>query len=104
MSSFKYDWHRRLLEARLSDTTKLVALALWDDANADGTNAYPGIARIARRLGRTERCVEICLERLREAGWIERTALAVPRRRLADVYRLQVPIHPNPGSPEASFA
>jgi DNA-binding MarR family transcriptional regulator len=90
---YKFDWHRRLIEAdALTATTKLVALALWDDANADGTNAHSGNRRIATRLGITERAVQGCLERLREAGWVERTARPRSRRRgMADVYRLTVP-------------
>lgn len=102
MSGFKFDWHRRLLEAEgLTHATKLVAVALWDDANADGTNAHSGNRRIASRLGITERAVQACLERLRNAGWIERTSRPGNRRqRLADVYRLTVPDHRNGGSPE----
>lgn len=95
-TGYKYHWHRRLIEARgLSATTKLVAFALWDDASADGTNAHSGNRRIATRLGITERAVQSCLERLRDAGWIERTARPGNRRkRLADVYRLTIPRSP----------
>lgn len=106
---FKFEWHKRLIEADgLTAVTKLVALALWDETRADGTRAFPGNRRLSARLDITERAAQACLERLREAGWIERTDRpGNRRRRLADVYRLTIPPtlslptdHRNEGSPE----
>lgn len=55
----------------LSDSDKLVMLALADAANDEG-QCWPSIASIARKCSRDARTIERVLKRLREAGHIER--------------------------------
>lgn len=47
---------------------RLVLLAIADEADDDGTNAYPGIDRIAHKARVNKRTTMRCIERLEEAG------------------------------------
>ena len=67
-------------------TMKLVLVALANRARADGTNAHPGIRKLARAAQCHSSTVVRALARLRADGWI-----TVERKSdggLADVYRL----------------
>lgn len=60
---------------RLSEATgndRLVLLAIADEANDDGCNAYPGIPLIAAKVRLPERTVRRCLDRLDELGELHR--------------------------------
>jgi DNA-binding transcriptional ArsR family regulator len=85
-----FDWKRIIKRAELPRTTKLIASFLGDFANADGSNAHPGVLLLAEMAGVTDRTVKTHLKVLREAGLIEKTKHS---RMLgqADVYRLTVP-------------
>ncbi|WP_194925808.1 helix-turn-helix domain-containing protein [Catenulispora pinisilvae] len=85
-----FDWRRIIKRAELPRTTKLIAEFLSDFADADGSNAHPGVKLLASMAGVTERTVVTHLKRLREAGLIEKTKHS---RMLesADVYQLTVP-------------
>lgn len=50
---------------------RLVLLAIADEADDDGTNAYPGIERIAHKARVNKRTTMRCLERLEADGLLE---------------------------------
>lgn len=56
-------------ESRGND--RLVLHAIADEANDDGTNAFPGIKRIAHKVRLPERTVMRCLDRLETAAELE---------------------------------
>ena len=100
--SMRFVWRRLVVrDADLTDATRRVLLDLESYANADGTNARPGIKRIAEDLrtpdGKlkhiSERTVRTALATGVDRGFIDLTAKA-PRGRgnkRADVYRLTFP-------------
>lgn len=93
MKGFKFAWHKALLnDAQLEPLTKLVAVAVWDDANEDGTHAWPGARRLAARTGLSDASVRKHLALARNAGWLERVKVRPPGTRLADEYRLTAPL------------
>ncbi len=62
--------------SRLARTTKYVALLLATYASPDGSNIYPGVARLAIQSGYAYKTVQVELQRLRAVGLIQ----AMPRR------------------------
>lgn len=99
--SMRFVWRRLVVrDADLTDATRRVLLDLESYANADGTNARPGIKRIAEGLrtpdGKhvSERTVRRALEKGVTRGFIDISAKA-PRGRgnkRADEYRLTFPV------------
>lgn len=89
------DWRDYVLGAKaLTLAQRVVLLALETFADyRDGTNARPGIERLTRKCGLTDRAVETALKRGRELGLIQRTANGFKGH--AAVYRLV----PAPDSP-----
>jgi hypothetical protein len=51
-------------------TDRLVLLAIADSAEDDGTNAWPGVEKIAAKAGVTRRGAQQAIARLRDAGLI----------------------------------
>lgn len=90
----RFEWERaiRALPIR-PPVRKLVALMVGTYASADGTNAHPGEDRLAEECGITPRAVRGHLAALRDLGLIVRTFEGAKggRRKLADVYALEVP-------------
>lgn len=73
----------------LTPAQKLVLLALETFADYPaGTNARPGVAKLAAMCGLKQRAVEYALARGRECGLIEQTSRANPKGHLAAVHRL----------------
>jgi hypothetical protein len=67
----------------------LIASFLSDFANADGSNAHPGVLLLAEMTGVTDRTVKTHLKVLRETGLIGKTKHArMPGQ--ADMYRLTI--------------
>lgn len=66
MSNRVLDWVFQ--ESPATGNDRLVLIAIADEANDDGRNAYPGIDRIATKSRVPKRTVLRCLERLEEAG------------------------------------
>lgn len=58
------------LTGKMSPEHRLVLVVLADHASSDGTGAYPSKARIAHRLGTSERSVQRALARLEALGLI----------------------------------
>lgn len=98
--SIRFAW-RRLVnrDGALTHACRRVLLELESYADADGTNAHPGLARIARHLttpaGRpiSEKTVQRALETGCTAGYIRRTRRGHKglHRNAADVYELTFP-------------
>ncbi len=84
------EWRRRLFGCpELTPAQRLVLLALEGFADwPEGTNARPGVVRLAELCRLEERAVKRALGRGRELGLIEQTARANPRRGWAATHRL----------------
>lgn len=92
--SQRFDWHRKLLDSKLPPGAKLVGVAMWDHVNSNqGGKAYPGVDRLADRLGMSARTVKRHLTLLRNTGWLVRTWCHDGKRGGNDEYVLAVPIH-----------
>lgn|GEM_PF-6483593 len=100
--SMRYAWRRMIVrDPDLSDATRRVLLELESYADPDGTNAHPGVQRLAENLrtpsGKhghiSDRTVRTALATGVERGFIECTAPAPRGRgnRRASVYRLVFP-------------
>ena len=63
----------RVFYTDLPTHLRFCLLALADHANDDGQSIFVGQARLARKLGVSDRSVRSQLAELRELGWIERT-------------------------------
>lgn len=94
MSVSRFEWERVVRRLTLKSSTKLVALTLATYADRDGTNAHPGVDRLACDCSLNPDVVRRHLKILREQiGLLERTVEGSKqgRRRLADSYDLAVP-------------
>ena len=75
--------------ADLTGDQKVVTLALAEFADfTNGTNARPGVDRLAEMCGLKERAVRGALGRATELRLIEKTGSANGKRGIANVYRL----------------
>lgn len=84
------DWRCAVFgDAELTPAHKLVLLALETFADyGDGTDARPGVARLAEMCGLKTRVVEAALQLGVKRKFIAQTDRANPKRRLAACYRL----------------
>lgn len=91
--SHKFDWHRAIARSGLPQITKLIAYALWDFSDQNGTNAHPGNPLLAEITGFSVVTVKRHMGALRAAQWITRVTRsnAHPDRKWADVYNLTIP-------------
>jgi hypothetical protein len=67
---------------------RLVLLAIADEADDDGTNAYPGVATLARKVRLPERTVMRCLDRLENSGELSVVRPEKPGRGKFNRYRV----------------
>lgn len=81
-------WINVLRRSRLHATTKLIAFIMASYASPDGTNIYPGTARIAIQARCSYRTVQVELQRLRAAGLIQAMPRLGMRRSWSTRYRL----------------
>ena len=90
----RFAWERALDDADLPVRTVLVALALATFASADGTHAFPGEKKLAKRSHLPPSTVREHLKRLRETGWARRVSRGSTgsTRDEADEYHLCVPL------------
>lgn len=111
--SIRYAWRRAVVrDYRLTEADRRVLLELESYADPDGTNARPGVDRIASHLrtaedkGLSEKTVRRGLARGRELGYLEQTAKArrAGDRWLAAVYRLTMPLSDAAGSPDTQMS
>jgi len=89
-----YEWMRLVRRCCFTAPTNLVALTLATYANQDGTNIFPGVDRLTRVTGLSERSVRGAMKTLRDVGLIERTRAgsSMGRRALTDVHALAFPV------------
>lgn len=85
-----YAWIDVIRRARLTPTTKLVAHTVASYAKPDGTNVYPGLARLVFDCGIGYSTARRSLAELRTAGLLELVDRGNRRRREADHYRLTI--------------
>lgn len=114
-NSMRYAWRRIIVrDPDLSDATRRVLLELESYADPDGTNAHPGVQRLAENLhtpsGKhghvSDRTARTALATGVERGFIECTAPAPRGRgnRRASVYRLTFPAGVRPEKEAPSTA
>lgn len=60
----------KIWRTNLPTAEKMVMLVIADHANDDGTNAWPGVATIARKTSMSERTVQRYIKALEESGLI----------------------------------
>ena len=72
------------LTGKLAAEHRLVLIVLADHADVEGANAWPSRARIASRLGTTERSVSRALAALERQGLIRRGNQALTKHLPAD--------------------
>ncbi|MET4093877.1 hypothetical protein [Arthrobacter sp. UYCu712] len=92
--SHKFDWHRAIARCGLPQITKLIAYALWDFTDQNGTNAHPGNPLLAEITGFSMVTVKRHMATLRAEQWITRVTASNshPDRKWADVYNLTMPV------------
>lgn len=66
----------------------LLALALADHANDDGTRIYPGIKHLAEKTRQTERNVQKLLRKMQDMGWLIAVGYTNGGRSLHTEYRI----------------
>lgn len=81
-------WVRVIRRAHLHPHVKLVALILATHADPDGTNAYPGIARLTVQSSVSYSTVQRAMHQLRQLGAIEAMPRAGMKRHWRTRYRL----------------
>lgn len=89
----RFEWERSIRRLRLGHSTKGVALMLATYSDKSGTNAHPGVERLAADLEVDERTVRRHLTRLVDLKLLTKTfeGSSAGRRRLADCYALMLP-------------
>ena len=92
----KYAWIQCVTSEpafRKANTTTdvLILLTIWDATDGDGTDAHPGEGVIAIKSGVSTRQVRRVLDKLRDLGYLNRTALGNKRLGLSDVYEISFP-------------
>lgn len=90
----KFTWQQKVIRhAGVSATAHHVGLTLSVYADADGSNARPGVDNLARECGVGPRTILRALDELRRALLIDRTyeRRQAGRRGWADVYQLTMP-------------
>lgn len=85
---FLLAWEDIVLRAKLSHTTKLVALAMKHHANADGTSVRPSTVRLCVLCDLAYATVKRARQDLLGAGLVELVRRGNRRRGHADEYRL----------------
>lgn len=75
----------------MAQSTKLLAFALATYADMNGSRVRPGVGRLSRVAGVTDRTVKRALATLRELGLIERVKQGNRWAGHADEYRLTIP-------------
>ena len=82
------EWYAVVRRARLAGPVKLACLVVGSYADADGTNIYVGIPRLASDLSASYATAQRRLSWMRQVGLIHLTAKGNARRGLHDMYRL----------------
>lgn len=86
----KLTWQKKLLGADITHAEFHVLITVCAYANADGTNAFPGLDRIVAEAKVSRSCAVKCLKALESKGWLRATRRSTGRGN-ATVYRLSTP-------------
>lgn len=89
----KFEWHKRYGQSDVPAKARSVAYLVWDHADAEGANAYPGIDGLAKAIKADERTVRRHLTANVAAGWLVLVSNGSNsgRSAKASVYRLAYP-------------
>jgi len=99
----RFAWERVVRATDTTSTVKLVALTLATYGDRNGQRLRPGVDRLARACGLSERATRAALVTLRDLGLIERTVAGstMGRRAIADEHRLTQPVADGTPAPPA---
>lgn len=102
------EWVNVICRAQLHPHVKLVALILARYADPDGTNAYPGLARLTVQSRLSYSTVQRAMRQLRQIGAIEAMPRAGMKRHWRTRYRLTfgeqlASIVPTPGAEDQAI-
>ena len=70
---FILQWRSAVLNASLTGTQKLCLLVLAEWADADGTNCWPAMEKIAAKASVNEKTVRRSMDELAPMGWFDRS-------------------------------
>jgi hypothetical protein len=87
----RFEWERWLRRVKLPPQVKYLGAIAAMYGNADGTQVRPGVERLARVMGVTDRTVKRSLAELRRWGFLEMTKKGNRHAGHTDTYRLTVP-------------
>ena len=70
----------------------LLALALADHADDDGSSIYPSVASMAKKVRQSERNIQYLLGKMVKKGWLEKVQEGgiIEGRKLATMYRMPI--------------
>ncbi|WP_337456598.1 helix-turn-helix domain-containing protein [Prescottella sp. D32] len=91
LPSDRFEWERIVRRVHMVQSTKLLAFVLATYADMNGSRVRPGVGRLSRVAGVTDRTVKRALATLRELGLIERVKQGNRWAGHADEYRLTIP-------------
>lgn len=82
-----------LRKARLTHAQYRVLVTILTYANPDGTNAYPGFAKLAEECRMSRSTVSKCIAFLKRTGWLWEASHTYPSGagRNASVFELRIP-------------
>lgn len=86
-----------LRKARLTHAQYRVLVTILNYADADGTNAHPGFARLAEECRMSRSTVSKCIAFLKRSGWLWESARGFPSADggNASVFELRIPPYLN---------
>jgi hypothetical protein len=102
----KFAYVKALRGAPMTLAQRCVLMQVWDYSNADGTNAYAGVQRIADDIGANERTVRRSLQWLCDTGWLRKESTggrSGDGAHWASVYSLATPTQPDIRDPQADI-
>ncbi|MGW5518491.1 helix-turn-helix domain-containing protein [Nocardia africana] len=88
----RYEWERIIRRLSIPSQQKFLALMLATYADPDGSRVHPGVERLARVMGVTDRTVKRSLAELRSLGLVELVKQGNRWAHKADEYRLTTPV------------
>lgn len=92
-AAFKFEWQKQMMrDHSIPMAQRAMGAHLFNYAEGDGTDVWPGRARLSAELGISESTIDRALSALRNAGWIvrEKRGSNTGRANMADVYRLTI--------------
>lgn len=87
----RFEWERWLRRVKLPPQVKYLGAMIAMYGDADGSHVRPGVDRLARVMGVTDRTVKRSLAELRQWGFLERVKQGNRWAQHSDSYRLTLP-------------